>query len=297
MNKLYFTLFLLAIMACGKQEKTTQKIDIQGHRGARGLVPENTLHGFLLATELGVSTLELDLVVSKDNQLIVSHEPFFSPEICLDTLGNTIPADSIINIYQLDYDQIQQFDCGSIGNKRFPDQKKLAVTKPLLHDLIDSVESYVKEKGLLPISYNIELKTQKETDTIFHPTPDVFSDLVYDLISHKEILARTTIQSFDFRTLQYFNKKYSDVKLALLIENELPWKVNIDSLGFIPNIYSCYYKLLSQQDIKDMHESNMQVIPWTINEKADIKQMISWGVDGVITDYPDRALEITKRNE
>ena len=115
------------IISCGSDEEQ-KALDLQGHRGARGLMPENTIAGFIKAVDLGVTTLELDLSVTGDSQLIVSHEPYFSPEFCADTLGNRIKEDSIINLYQLSYEEIKQFDCGSLAHPRFPDQEKFSVT-------------------------------------------------------------------------------------------------------------------------------------------------------------------------
>ena len=292
--KKFFLAFLIMV-ACSPVEKE-KKIDIQGHRGARGLMPENTIEGFVMATELGVTTLELDLAVTKDNQLIVSHEPFFSPEFCRDTLGNRVQESNMLsyNIFQMTYQETQQFDCGSIPHPRFPDQKKFPVTKPLLIDVIDTVESLTAKENFPQKFYNIELKTRLDGDNKFHPTPEVFSDLVHKLITEKNLWDRVNIQSFDFRTLQYFNNKYPDVRLALLIENDLGWKDNIDSLGFTPEIYSCDYQLLSREIVSELQAANMLVIPWTVNDTDEMKKLLDWGVDGIITDYPDRALELTK---
>ena len=123
---------------------------------------------------------------------------------------------------------------------------------------------------------------------LFHPKPADFSDLVYNLIDRKISWNQVTIQSFDFRVLQYFNKTYPNVQLALLIENEMEWKFNIDSLGFTPAIYSCNYMLLSRNIIEEMQSEGMAVIPWTVNEREDMDQLLKWGVDGIITDYPNR---------
>lgn len=289
-----FILSLILFVSCNTKE-TERSIDIQGHRGARGLAPENSLPAFILATEMGVNTLELDLVVSKDSQLVVSHEPYFSPNFCFDSLGGIIPENSIINIYRLTYDQIKLFDCGTKGNSRFPNQKLIPTYKPLLKEVIDSVESFVINNGLDQVNYNIELKTRKETDSIFHPSPQAFSDLLYAYLTSRGILDRVTVQSFDFRVLKYFHEKYPHVELALLIENRNHWKTNIDSLGFTPKIYSCYYQLLSQENVKEMQVAGMKIIPWTINEISDIEKLVNWEVDGIITDYPDRALKVIKK--
>lgn len=285
-------LLLLGVFSCNSETNTP--LDLQGHRGARGLMPENSIPGFILAAEMGVTTLELDLAVTKDDELIVSHEPYFSSAFCSDTTGARIPKDSIINVYTLAYDQVRQFDCGSWGNERFPEQRKLKTTKPSLSEVIDTVEAYLKIANQT-IRYNIELKTSKETDDIFHPTPSKFSELVYELLSRKNILDRVTIQSFDFRTLTYFHSNFPDIELALLIENKLAWDVNLDSLGFTPEIYSCHYELLSRKRISEMQTTGMKVIPWTVNEASDMQKLIGWGVDGIITDYPDRALEVIKK--
>ncbi len=283
----------VTLSACTSEEPF-RNLDIQGHRGARGLVPENSLPAFMLAIDIGVNTLELDLVVSKDHQLVVSHEPYFSPTFCLDILGNPIPQDSIINIYQLDYENIQLFDCGSTQNPRFPDQKVMSIYKPRFSEVIDSVESFMNSKGLKRIFYNVELKTQKATDLVFHPPPKVFSDLVYEVITEKNIEDRVIIQSFDFRILQYFHEKHPEIKLAVLIENNLPWQINLDSLGFTPEIYSSHYKLLSQLKVKEIQKEGLDVIPWTVNDSLDIIEVLSFGVDGIISDYPNRVLAITK---
>ncbi len=285
----------LILASCMPKDQALNVIDIQGHRGARGLAPENSIPAFILAADMGVKTLELDLVVSKDSQLVVSHEPFFSSDFCLDSDGIAIPKDSIINMFQLTYEEIMRFDCGTIRNPGFPEQKRIPSFKPLLSDVIDSVESFTRNKGLEPLRYNIELKTTKETDTVFHPSPQAFSDLVYDLLKEKNLLDRVTIQSFDFRTLQYFNRTYPEVELVLLIENELDWTSNIDSLGFKPEVYSPYYRLLSQEKVRDIQNAGMKVIPWTVNDFFDINKVLAWQVDGIITDYPDRALIITKK--
>ncbi|WP_425390148.1 glycerophosphodiester phosphodiesterase family protein [Ekhidna sp.] len=292
-----WSLFIMLIFGCAPQDQEVRSIDIQGHRGARGLAPENSIPAFILATELGVTTLEMDVVISKDDRVVVSHEPYFSPIFCLDSEGNKLPEDSVINLYKLNYSEIRAFDCGSSGNEKYPEQKKIAVYKPLLKNVIDTVESFTQTNQLNPIQYNIELKSKRKTEGEFHPYPENFSDLVYGLLKEQDILNRVTIQSFDFRILQYFNQKYPDIKLVLLIENELDWAVNVDSLGFNPEVYSPYYPLLSRAVVKEIQDAGMKVVPWTVNEPTKVEQLIAWGVDGIITDYPDRALRITNNDE
>ena len=285
----YVTILTIILMSCSPEKKESN-FDLQGHRGCRGLYPENTIPAFLHAIDLGVNTLEMDLAVTGDRQLLVSHEPYMSAEMCLDKQGREISdtAEYQYNIYQMSYEEIQQFDCGTKPHPRFPEQKKMVVNKPLLKDVIASVNEHLKESGKKHINYNIEIKSQEKSDDVYHPSPADFSDLVYstidDLIDWKYVI----IQSFDFRVLQYFHEKYPKVTLALLIENELPYEQNLDSLGFKPEIYSCYFKLLTAQTVHDLQNQDIKVIPWTVNEEEDMLHMIEIGVDGLITDYPDR---------
>ena len=202
MKYLVLILVILSLFSCEPKEKQKQKveIDLQGHRGARGLLPENSIPAFLKALEFDkVTTLELDLAVTKDMKLIVSHEPWFNPVICTDSLGNDLDEEAKISIYQLTYQEIQSFDCGSKGNPRFPDQQKIKTIKPLLSDVINAVSKELKRQGCQGIHYNIEIKSDPELDDIYTPSPQEFSDLVYTFIKENIGLDKATIQSFDFR--------------------------------------------------------------------------------------------------
>jgi glycerophosphoryl diester phosphodiesterase len=303
MRRYLWVFFFLLVIGCqpssrneGAVKSEIVKLDIQGHRGARGLMPENSLPGFKKALELGVSTLELDLAVTSDSQVIVSHEPYMSGEICLDPQGNEISADSALlyNIYKMNYDEVKQFDCGSKVNERFPDQIKIRTYKPLLTEVFDLAEKFSAENQTPLVNFNIELKSMAPYDNIYHPEPGIFSDLVFKVVDNRIPWSNITIQSFDFRVLQYFNETYPEVKLALLIENELSWKENIDSLGFKPAIYSAYYKRHSKEDISELQNNNIQVIPWTVNDSSDMKSLVDSGVDGLITDFPNIAVELFK---
>jgi glycerophosphoryl diester phosphodiesterase len=272
----------------------TPKFDLQGHRGARGIKPENTLPAFIAALDAGVTTLELDVVITKDNQVVVSHEPWMSDEICLKPDNTAISSSEAkaINIYQLTYGEVKQYDCGSKGNSRFPEQEKIKAAKPLLKDVIAAVEDHIKSYTQYEVDYNIELKSAKAGDGKYHPAPGEFSDLVYNLLNQYLPMDRVVVQSFDFRILQYWHANYPTVRLAALIENSKSIDANLKELGFIPSIYSPYYKLLSEEMVKELRSMKMRVIPWTVNEPDDMKRLRAWGVDGIITDYPNRAAEI-----
>ncbi len=300
MRNLLIFIALLACVQCGQQSASEVSdeggsLDLQGHRGMRGLFPENSILGFLKALELGVNTLELDIVMSGDTQLVVSHEPFISSAICQYPGGRQIPkkTEKELNMYHMTYNEIKVFDCGSLFNNDFLLQEKSRISKPLLTEVLDTVEQVATAKGQL-IHYNIELKSELASEGIYHPEVAVFCQAAYQVVNDQVDWRRITIQSFDFRILRYFNKHYPEVQLALLIENELSWKLNIDSLGFKPEIYSCDYALLSAVIISELQEKNMKVIPWTVNDSLDMRQLIHWGVNGLITDYPNIALQTLK---
>ncbi len=278
----------------------SQNFDIQGHRGCRGLLPENSIEAMKRAIDLGVTTLEMDVVISKDKQVFLSHEPFLSSEICLDKNKNEITEanERSYNLYQMNYDEIKTCDCGSKIHPRFLDQQKLETYKPLLSDVIYFVEEYISklQKGDLgkKIYYNIETKSDPKGDGIYHPEPKEFVDLLISVLKNTTISDRVYIQSFDVRTLQYLHQKYPKYKTVLLVENEMSIKENLKTLGFKPNVYSPEFILLDEKKVKLLHKKGIKVIPWTVNKTEDMQKVISYGVDGLITDYPNRYFELKK---
>ncbi|HET9056916.1 MAG TPA: glycerophosphodiester phosphodiesterase [Chitinophagaceae bacterium] len=281
------------------QEK---RFDIQGHRGCRGLMPENTIPAMLKALDIGVTTLEMDVVITKDKQVVLSHEPFFNHEISTKPDGSLVSdgEEKNFNIYQMSYAEVRKWDVGSRPHPRFPDQQKLKVYKPLLGELIDSVEKYLKEKKLRPVYYNIETKSLPIGDSVFHPLPDEFVELLMSVIKAKKIEDRVIIQSFDFRTLQIIHQKYPGIKIAALVEGSdsfFPEK-EIKKLGFIPTIYSPYYLLVNESLVNYCHDNNIKLIPWTVNSISDARRLVNMGVDGIISDYPNIMIKefITQNN-
>lgn len=272
-------------------QKPREQFDLQGHRGARGLVPENTIPSMLKALDYGVNTLELDVVISKDKKVLVSHEPFLNHKICKNAQGETIKEadEKTYNLYQMTYDSIARCDCGSMGNPGYPEQQKMAAFKPLLADLIDATEKYAREKGLPAPRYNIETKIEPESDNIYHPEPQEFMELVYQVVKEKGILERTCIQSFDVRTLQVLKKTDEKITIALLVAKNPFYENAIQELGFKPNVYSPYHLLVTSSLIEYGQKEGIRVIPWTVNDLDTMKKLAQMGVDGIITDYPDRA--------
>ena len=265
--------------------------DKEGHRGCRGLMPENTIPAMLKALELGVTTLEMDAVITADSQVILSHEPFFNHDITTKSDGTIITAgeERKYNIYKMTYAETQTFDVGLKPNPRFPKQQKMAATKPRLRDVIDRVEGYIKENNLPPVGYNIETKSTPVTDGIFHPKPDAFVQLLMQVITEKGIAQKVIIQSFDVRTLQVLHQQYPQIKTSLLVEGDdtKTFDEQLQVLGFTPTIYSPEYTLVNAALVEKCKKAGVQLIPWTINDKEEIIRLKKMGVDGLITDYPD----------
>jgi glycerophosphoryl diester phosphodiesterase len=268
--------------------------DLEGHRGARGLMPENTIPAMLLAIDLGVTTLEMDTHISSDNQVLLSHDPYINPEHDLLPDGSEIPASHKRKyvLYQMEYQDIRAFDAGSKFYDKFPQQKKVKVHKPLLAELIDSVQAYLQQKGLPQVYYNIETKSKPGGDGKRHPAPQEFVDLLVGVIQEKGLAEWVIIQSFDVRTLQVLRQKYPHIKTSLLVENVKGLNKNLEALGFIPDIYSPYYKLVTKRLLQNCHAKGMKVVPWTVNDLAAMRRLKEMGVDGLISDYPNLYVDL-----
>ena len=285
---------VLAACQCATKSMTPQKhlVEVQGHRGDRGNFPENTIPAFLSAVKKGVAVIELDVVISKDQKVVVSHENFMSAQYMSDPDGNPISKEKerSYNLYEMTYDSIKRFDSGSRGNAGFPSQQKIKTYKPLLAEVIDSVEQYIKVNKLKPVRYNIEIKSEKSDYGKRQPQPEVFSAMVMKVITDKGIEKKMNIQSFDPELLNVLHKKYPKPVIAFLV-GEGTLTENLAKLDFLPEIYSPNYKLLEKQEVNALRTLKMKIIPWTVNEDAAIDQMLALQVDGIITDYPEKVLK------
>lgn len=274
---------------------TVPTFDWQGHRGCRGLYPENTIEGFLHALDFReVTTLELDLAVSKDLQLVVSHEPWMSDEICSYPDGKPIfkpdHLESYIAIYKLNYSDVKKFDCGSKGHPRFPDQIAMQTYKPTLSAVFEAVKDYCRANKRPFPKFNIEIKSMPQFDTIFTPPVDQFVALTLAEIKKyfpTNYLDLITLQSFDIRALEAIWALDQQITTAYLIENENDFQFNMSILSFVPKIYSPKYQLVTKQLLSLCKESNLKVIPWTVNDAETMYRLKKLGVDGIITDYPN----------
>jgi glycerophosphoryl diester phosphodiesterase len=289
---------LVTISSCSVSKKPVMNLpvfDNEGHRGSRGLMPENTIPSMLKGLDIGVTTLEMDAVITSDGQVILSHEPFFNHQITTRPDGTTYEAaeEQQYNIYKMTYAETQRYDVGKKPHAGFPSQQRMPATKPLLSDVIDASEKHAREtKRALPF-YNIETKTKPQTDNVFHPAPEAFVDILMKVILSKNVSERVIIQSFDFRTLRYLHKKYPGFKTSALIEDydHRSFDEQMTSLGFLPTVYSPARELVTPALVAACHAKGVKIVPWTVNDEGEMKRLKAMGVDGLISDYPDRLMK------
>lgn len=309
-------LFILVVAACialysckqadGPEPQTIKSamkhfpaFDLQGHRGARGILPENTVPSLLIALEYGITTLEFDLVVTADSQIILSHEPWFHHHISSHPDGSPITLEESmeLNIFQMTYDEVAQYDVGMRGHVNFPEQQPMPAVKPLLSEAILAVEGHIREHNLPEIFYNIETKSHPDGYGLYVPHPETFARLLYDELKGLGVLHRSFIQSFDVNTLIEMREIDPEVALVLLVENSNGLEWNLEQLGFVPDVYSPNFRLVDRELVNEVHKRGMKIVPWTINQKEDMLRMVEAGVDGIITDYPNRAVELREIRE
>jgi glycerophosphoryl diester phosphodiesterase len=265
-------------------------IDVQGHRGARGHLPENTLAAFQLALQMGVDTLEMDCGVTKDGVVVVHHDRRLNPEVARGPDGKWVSA-AAPTIRELRFDELQQYDVGRIrpGSeyaKRFPHQKPIDGTRiPKLSEVFSiSKESKVR--------FNIETKLQPT-----HPdetlAPEPFARAVIAEIRKAGVERRTTIQSFDFRTLKVVEREAPEIATVYLTEVTSSDPAQLHAAG--AKTWSPDFRGVTPYTMGEARRLGLRVVVWTANEPADIAQMIQAGVDGIISDYPDRVLDALRR--
>jgi len=294
------------------------KLDVQGHRGARGLLPENTLPGFARALEIGVTTLELDCGVTRDGVVVVSHDRVLNPDITRDEHGRWLDASGPA-IWHVSYGELQRYDVGRIKpgsayEKRFPRQQPIDGTRvPRLADLF----AFVSRAGNGSVRFNIETKISPlaPEDTA---APDAFVGELLQVISEAGMDLRVTIQSFDWRTLQIVQNDAPAIATVYLTSERTspdtvqrgasssPWSAGFHVSRFggsVPatvsaaggSVWSPYHGDLAIEDVREAHDLGLKVVVWTINAVTDMQRLIDWNVDGIISDYPDILRELASR--
>lgn len=280
-----------APMPITPEEAAPPGLEIQGHRGARGLLPENTVPGFVIAIREGADVLEMDLCISGDGQVIVSHEPWMSHEMCIRPDGSDIAESEAmgLNLHTMSVEEIASYDCGSKGHPRFPDQRALPIHKPTLADVVEVVETVPKLIEGRRIRYNLEIKHTDEYEAGgLCPDAPAFARTVIAEVERLGIADRTCIQSFSEAVMEAVHVAAPDMTTAWLIGSAGTVEEQLSRLSFRPDIYSPYWKLLTAEDVGSLQNMGIRVIPWTVNEPEDLNAVMALGVDGIITDYPNR---------
>lgn len=274
---------LILLAAC--QPKPS--IDVQAHRGGAGLMPENTIPAMQNALDLGVNTLEFDLHLSQDGQVVVSHDNHFHPRYSTRPDGTLIQEeDPKEYLYTMPYDSIAKYDVGQRFVERWPGQVKMAVSKPLASELIDFAEGYAKT----PVNYNIEIKSWPgEGEGTLWPEYHVFCDTCVPLLLSKNLGSRLIVQCFDTRALNYMHATWPELTLSYLTEDYDGGDIEalLQNLDFIPRWWSPESSVVTPENVAWCHAHGIGVVPWTVDDPAEMQRLVDCGVEAIISNYPD----------
>ena len=295
MKKLFLvsTVLLSALFACNRKPF----IDVQAHRGGAGLMPENTVSAMKNAIDLKVNTLEFDLQLSQDGKVVVSHDNYFHPRYSTRPDGTLIQADDPKEyLYTMPYDSIVKYDVGLRFVERWPEQVKVAEVKPLASDLIEFAESYAKEQGLAPLGYNIEIKSWPgDGEGTLWPDYKTFCDTCIPVLLAENLGERLIVQSFDVRALEYMHEKWPDLILSYLTDEDEPDIEEIlGNLSFKPQWWSPHYSVVTKENVEYCHSLGIGVVPWTVDDPAEMQRLVDCGVEAIISNYPDRLIAVVR---
>jgi glycerophosphoryl diester phosphodiesterase len=245
-------------------------------------MPENSIVSFQHALQLGADGVELDVVVNRDKQLVVSHEPFFQSEFCFDSIGNRINHEKTFNIYEMTQEEIRRFDCGSLGNSRYPEQQSIAASKPLFSEFLSQVN--MAGKTLL-----FEVKSSPVEYGRSQPAPEEYVSIILEEMTSVNDSVDLIIMSFDRNILEEVNKRSPGQKMVYLTYQPIKGvKGFLDQLSFKPYALGMFYPTVSKRKISRLKKMEVQTFCWTLNDSGKARKFMRWGIDGIITDYPDR---------
>jgi len=255
---------------------------IYGHRGCRGVLPENSIEGFQKAIELGVDGIEFDVVVNKDSQIVISHEPYIDKRYCLMPDGSKIKNEKAFNLFQMTQLEVEQFDCGTKFHSKFPEQKKIKTHKPLLQEVFSKIDF----KG---ITILFEIKSEKRHYGMFQPHPEEYVDIILKEIENFQYKENIIFMSFDANIINEIHKKAPEYKSVYLTYSPFTSiKSSLKDLDFKPYAFGRYNPTISKREIIKAHELGIKTFAWTINSPKDFVKLKNYGIDGIITDYPER---------
>jgi glycerophosphoryl diester phosphodiesterase len=266
---------------------TAQSPLVIGHRGCRGYYPENSIIAFQKALEQGVQGIEIDVVVNKDRQLVISHEPYFKSEFCLAPGGKEIKDEKVYNLYNMTQAEIATFDCGSKGNTKFPEQQRTSVIKPLFQD-------FVKEVITRPTTLLFEIKSEPKEYGISQPNPKEFVELILKEVANYPYPETLYFMCFDAQLLNELHRQAPNSKMVYLTYLPKSAENQQKQLTFKPFAFGMFYPTVKKRDVMYVKKNNIQLFTWTVNDENKAKKLAKMGVDALITDYPKRILEAIK---
>ncbi|MBR6858564.1 MAG: hypothetical protein IKM75_00955 [Bacteroidales bacterium] len=281
-------------------EEPRYVVGVEAHRGGMGLYPEETLAAMLNAVKLGVNTLEMDLCVSKDKQVMLSHDRYFHPRYSTRPDGTSVESgDPKTFLYEMPYGEIVKWDVGMKYNPAWPEKICMPAVKPIAADVIAAVEAYTKETGHYPMHYDIEIKSdpsgEEGEEGVNWPEYHEFTDLCMQVLDAAGLGDRLMIQCFDERVLNYIHEKYPGHTLAYLVEDyETDFDQYMSLLDFTPEWLSAPHANVDADLVAKAHARGMKVNTWTVDDRDEMRRLIGLGVDAIISNYPDRLLEVVR---
>tara|TARA_B100000749_G_scaffold280707_1_gene278191 strand:+ start:124405 stop:125277 length:873 start_codon:yes stop_codon:yes gene_type:complete len=285
--------YIVLVLMLFAEVAFAKKISVHGHRGARSVRPENTISAFKYALEVGVDVLEFDLSVTKDNVLILSHDPWIDKDICLGPKGKKLKEKIPVNTLTLA--EVKQFDCGSLINPRFKKQVPQKGERiPTLAEVFDFVKNS-EIPGAKTVEFNIETKIVPSLPDLT-PSPKQFAEMLVKELKAAGMDSRTIVQSFDHRTLYWVKKIDSKIRISQLTSDSMVDMVGA-AKGISAEFISPYMHWISKDMVQRLHKNGIQVAPWTANEAKDWDYLISIGVDAIITDDPKALIDYLKKKK
>ncbi len=258
-------------------------VEVHGHRGARAVLPENTIPAFAYAIDEGVDAIEMDVTVTKDDVLVISHDPVLNPEICRGPGGSPV-------IRELTFAQLRLWDCGSLVNPHFPNQQPVPSTR------IPALEEVFQLANRGNFLFNIEAKLSPDHPD-FTPPPERFAELLLHAIGRHNLRPRVIVQSFDFRILIAMKSLAPDIRLSALVEDETLADFVSVARSARAQIIAPEKGMVTPAKVAEVHREGLQVIPWTANTSLDWDPLLAAGVDAIITDDPAALINYLKQKK
>lgn len=278
MHKLLLIVFTMSISNIFSQQNSPL---IFGHRGCRGILPENTLESFNKALEYNIDGIEWDVVVNKDKQLVISHEEYMDKTYCLKPDGSEIKSNKEYCLYEMTQEEIETFDCGTKVHPKFPEQKHFKAYKPLVQEAFENIN--FKGKIIL-----FEIKSEKKLYGKAQPLPEEYVDIILKEVANFQYKDQIIFMSFDPQIIELLYQKAPEYKLVYLHESlGLSGDKILKQLSFKPYALGIYSKFISSKTVVKAHEKGVKVFAWTVNKEKEFNRLLDTNLDGIITDFPN----------